>query len=57
MTNMNSGNLKQKRKTRSGACRPRGSEGMGRKGAMPEPVFLLEGVNFLSESEMDQDRD
>jgi hypothetical protein len=52
---MNSGSLKQKRKMRSGACRPRGSEGMGRKGAMPEPVLLLEGV--ASRDEMHRNRD
>lgn len=38
VTNINSGRRKQKRNMRIGAWRPSGSDGMGRKGAIPEPV-------------------
>ena len=38
VTKMNRGSRKKKRKRRRGAWIPSGSAGMGRKGAMPEPV-------------------
>ena len=44
MTKMNRGRRKQNRKMLRGACKPNGSPGMGRKGAMPEPRILLAHV-------------